>query len=564
MIDKQKTDVCLGLQVRDHLIEMGVETPMKPNGALLQDKRRMIEDAMSTIMKTLGLDIKDDSLKETPRRIAKMYLEEIFAGLDYSNFPKVTAIENKMNYSTFLLERHIAVKSVCVPGKQVVNAVGNKKFASELSVGDKLWTLNNGVPVQTTIEKISTHTAKSLVRVTLSNGISFRVTPDHPLKVKEGWVEAKDALGEKVEYVNPRTFCKESFSFNICKELGYFLAVVAAECSIQDDRRICLETENEEVVDDFIKAVEKVFGKRVNKESILKKGSFTGKKIKQFRARVVSSQIAKRTLKMLGIPFGVIGCGSKTFKFHLPEICKHYYSVWRGFIEGYLATDGTHYISDKVEYKRIISANEGFVEELCAFLKKNVPTGRYSEVSTKPCYAVGVTPTEHTHEWFRKHGFSKEEFSLDLGESDFVEVVSIEEINKPTKVYSFKCKEYPTFCICGVLTHNCEHHFVAFMGEAFVAYIPDKKVIGLSKINRIVEFFCRRPQVQERLTEQIFHTLCYVLETENVAVIIKAEHFCVKLRGAEDVNSDTITTKLGGAFYEKEPLRNEFYHAVEL
>ena len=172
MIDKQKTDVCLGLQVRDYLVEMGVETPMEEGRDLhepLEDKKKKIEGAMASIMQTLGLSLEDDSLKETPRRIAKMYLEEIFAGLDYRNFPKVTTIENKMCYSTFLLERHIAVKSVCVPGKQVVNAVGNKKFASELSVGDKLWTLNNGVPVQTTIEKISTHTAKSLVQVTRSN-----------------------------------------------------------------------------------------------------------------------------------------------------------------------------------------------------------------------------------------------------------------------------------------------------------------------------------------------------------------------------------------------------------
>lgn len=111
---------------------------------------------------------------------------------------------------------------------------------------------------------------------------------------------------------------------------------------------------------------------------------------------------------------------------------------------------------------------------------------------------------------------------------------------------------------------TCEHHFVAFMGEAFIAYIPEKKVIGLSKINRIVEFFSRRPQVQERLTEQIFHTLSYILETENVAVVIKAEHFCVKLRGVEDVNSDTITSKLGGAFMRNESLRNEFYQALKM
>lgn len=223
MIDKKKTDVCLGLQVRDHLVEKGVETPMRPRKeTLLQDQKRMIEDATTIIMQTLGLDLEDDSLKETPKRIAKMYVEEIFAGLDYSNFPKITTIENKMKYSTFLLERNIAVKSVC------------------------------------------------------------------------------------------------------------------------------------------------------------------------------------------------------------------------------------------------------------------------------------------------------------------------------------------------------EHHFVAFMGVAYIAYIPGSKVIGLSKINRIVEFFSRRPQVQERLTEQIFHTLCFVLETDNVAVVMKAEHFCVKLRGVEDVNSDTVTAKLGGAFYEKADLRNEFYQTIKL
>lgn len=111
---------------------------------------------------------------------------------------------------------------------------------------------------------------------------------------------------------------------------------------------------------------------------------------------------------------------------------------------------------------------------------------------------------------------------------------------------------------------NCEHHFVAFMGEAFVAYIPNEKVVGLSKINRIVEFFSRRPQVQERLTEQIFHTLCYVLGTDNVAVLIKAEHFCVKLRGVEDVNAETVTSRLGGAFYNSPALRSEFYEAIKL
>lgn len=111
---------------------------------------------------------------------------------------------------------------------------------------------------------------------------------------------------------------------------------------------------------------------------------------------------------------------------------------------------------------------------------------------------------------------------------------------------------------------TCEHHFVPIMGEAFIAYIPDKKIIGLSKLNRVVEFFCRRPQVQERLVEQIYHALVYLLDTESVAVVIKAEHLCVKSRGVEDVNSDTITSRLGGEFMEDSALRNEFYQSLRL
>ena len=222
MIDKEKTSPELGEQVHKYLLELGIETPMTESEVTDEDKRKVIKNAVTDIMTVLGLDLSDDSLAETPQRISKMYVDELYSGLDYENFPKITTIENKMDYDTMLLERHIAVKS------------------------------------------------------------------------------------------------------------------------------------------------------------------------------------------------------------------------------------------------------------------------------------------------------------------------------------------------------TCEHHFVAFMGEAFVAYIPNEKVIGLSKINRIVEFFSRRPQVQERLTEQIFHTLCYLLETENVAVVIKAAHFCVKLRGVEDVNSDTITSRLGGAFLEKEKLRDEFYQAIKL
>jgi len=104
----------------------------------------------------------------------------------------------------------------------------------------------------------------------------------------------------------------------------------------------------------------------------------------------------------------------------------------------------------------------------------------------------------------------------------------------------------------------CEHHFVNFNGMAQVAYIPKDKVIGLSKLNRVVNFFARRPQVQERLNEQIYYALQYVLGTDDIAVLMDAEHLCVKSRGIGDQQSGMTTSKLGGAFFEDGRLRNEF------
>ena len=105
---------------------------------------------------------------------------------------------------------------------------------------------------------------------------------------------------------------------------------------------------------------------------------------------------------------------------------------------------------------------------------------------------------------------------------------------------------------------NCEHHMVTITGLATVAYLPGKKVLGLSKINRVVEYFSKRPQIQERLTSQIAAALAFILETEDVAVVINAEHFCVKSRGVEDTGSSTITSHLGGKFRTDPMVRAEF------
>lgn len=108
------------------------------------------------------------------------------------------------------------------------------------------------------------------------------------------------------------------------------------------------------------------------------------------------------------------------------------------------------------------------------------------------------------------------------------------------------------------LVSTCEHHFVTIDGTAKVAYIPKDKIVGLSKINRLVRFFARRPQVQERLTRQILVALQALLGTDDVAVSIDATHYCVKSRGVMDSNSQTSTTALGGCFERNIHTRAEF------
>ena len=112
-----------------------------------------------------------------------------------------------------------------------------------------------------------------------------------------------------------------------------------------------------------------------------------------------------------------------------------------------------------------------------------------------------------------------------------------------------------------VLYSNCEHHFVPIIGKAHVAYISSGKVIGLSKLNRIVQYFAQRPQVQERLTMQIANEIKSALNTDDVAVIIDATHLCVSSRGIKDVNSSTVTCEYSGKFKD-ENTRNEFLKLI--
>ncbi len=109
---------------------------------------------------------------------------------------------------------------------------------------------------------------------------------------------------------------------------------------------------------------------------------------------------------------------------------------------------------------------------------------------------------------------------------------------------------------------TCEHHFLPIVGKAHIGYVSSGKVIGLSKLNRIVDYYSRRPQVQERLIMQIFNELKTVLETDNVIVVMEATHLCVSSRGIKDESSYTSTIQYGGIFNQKEN-RNDFFNLTQ-
>jgi hypothetical protein len=120
------------------------------------------------------------------------------------------------------------------------------------------------------------------------------------------------------------------------------------------------------------------------------------------------------------------------------------------------------------------------------------------------------------------------------------------------------------FWLSGGLNLQCEHHLLPIVGRAHIAYLSNERVIGLSKMNRIVDFYAKRPQVQERLTRQIVAALQDALGTPDVACIIDAKHLCVNARGIRDIDSSTVTAEYGGRFLHEEKLRRDLMDYIRL
>ena len=136
--------------------------------------------------------------------------------------------------------------------------------------------------------------------------------------------------------------------------------------------------------------------------------------------------------------------------------------------------------------------------------------------------------------------------------------------NKPKMSVFENAYHYDKMLVEANISFNstCEHHFLPIIGHAHIGYVSSGKVIGLSKLNRIVDYYARRPQVQERMIMQIFNELKTVLETDNVMVVVEATHLCVSSRGIKDASSYTSTIQYGGIFEDKEN-RNDFFNLIK-
>jgi GTP cyclohydrolase I len=516
----------------------------------------MMERLIRDLLKEIGEDPEREGLEKTPARVAKAW-EYLTSGYKQDVHEVLNEALFTEEYDEMVVVKDIDFYSLCVPSTQSVNAVGGAKPARQVAVGDRLWTLDRGHLGETSVVAVSSRKTRDIVEVATDGG-RIRLTADHPVMTEQGWREAQDLKpGTQIEWINPRSLCRDERAPQPGYALGYVLGATAADGSVQDGRRICLTVKSAEFAGKYRAMFAQAFpGIEPAVESVRVPSSFLGRKISMHRVRVVSSYVGEKLCRWLGIAEG--GSRSKTRSFRFPRVVTSSQEMMRGFLDGYCDGDG-----HRVEAGRfIISANKGFLDDLAQYLGTVVAPARREPTD---CYRVYVSDRWAQAGWYGRHGFHREsEFYVPF-DSTYTTVTGVARVHRPKKpytVYSFKCEPYPSFLVGGHLTHNCEHHLLPFFGKCHIAYMPSRKIVGLSKLPRLVEMFSRRLQVQERLTTQIAQTLNDVLQPRGVAVVIEALHMCMLMRGVEKQNSKAVTSAMLGAFRDNAGTRAEFMELI--
>lgn len=497
-----------------------------------------------TLLEEIGEDPKREGLQDTPRRVTEMYAE-LTEG--YSMNPKQILSREWSEVSGMVVAKDIGFFSLCVPSKQLVNCIEGVKRAAAIKVGDRLWTLDKGRVVQTTVSAISNHKTRELVEVTTSGG-TFRVTPDHPFATPDGWTEAISLEGKQVEWTFPRSLCRPRYRPELGYPLGYAVGAMFSDGSVQD-RYISLVVNERAFASKFSRAMKDAFGVACKIEHVTRPSGFLRRQVPGYRVRIVSSYLAQLFREWAG-------GDAHHMRQHFPRVVLNSRKSTRGFIDGYV--DGDGYRPKNTQGSVIVSGNTEFLRTMAEVIDARFAP---SKQSASKLY---ISDRWDKAGWFGKHGFRQEEHRTDLTESRFVDVLSVKRLRadgtKPYTVYSFTCSPYPTFLIDGHLSHNCEHHILPFYGKVHIGYIPSRAVVGLSKLVRLVDCFSKRLQLQERMTKQIADAMNENLHPHGVVVVVQARHLCMEMRGVKS-GADIVTSEIRGQF-EKYESRSEFFQML--
>jgi GTP cyclohydrolase I len=492
----------------------------------------MIARLVEQLLKELGEDARREGLSRTPERVEKAlrYLTSGYQMNVRDVFNDALFVED---YDEMVVVKDIDFFSLCVPGDELIDAVGGAKLARALRPGDRLWTLDRGRLTQTTVTRIGSRQTPDIVEVRTVAG-RFRVTPDHPVMTDSGWREARNLeAGTKVERVRSTSRCRQPHEAAPGAAPGDVLGRVPADG--QDGRGVRRAGERLAVADESRRLLAQA---RPGSAPVSERVSVPFGALTQERSRAIGTPRSRG----FGIPPD--GLRSQTGRGAGPRAVTSSAPTMSGVL-GRVASDS----SEKSRSRSAASL-------------------RTARISTGPDGGAAMSGSrgEDQPGWVARHGFRQRSDVSALVDSTHTTVVALREIptgTEPYTVYSLTCEPYPSFLVGGHLTHNCEHHILPFLGKAHVAYMPHKKIVGLSKIPRLVEMYSRRLQVQERLTTQIANTLNEVLEPRGVAVVMEGIHLCMLMRGVEKQNSKAVTSAMLGAFRDRPETRAEFMELIK-